>query len=111
MKLMTSPTIETVDLLDLKLLPAWVKEPAEARSYAHYSGEGDTGRRGTMFGSVPTASRAAGFVSRCLAMWSVCLACLTLDVGRLLALYRSSAFWFTALRTVPRFSPSGVSFS
>ena len=42
---MTSPTIETVDLLDLKLLPAWVKEPAEARSYAHYSGEGDTGRR------------------------------------------------------------------
>src|SRR5256886_9755435 len=45
MKLMTSLTIETVDLLDLKLLPAWVKEPAEARSYAHYSGEGDTGRR------------------------------------------------------------------
>src|SRR5947199_7711186 len=45
MKLMTSPTIETVDLLDLKLLPAWVKEPAEARSYAHYSGEEDTGRR------------------------------------------------------------------
>src|SRR6184192_2266436 len=45
MNLMTSPTIETVDLLDLKLLPAWVKEPAEARSYAHYSGEGDTGRR------------------------------------------------------------------
>ena len=42
---MTSPTIETVDLLDLKLLPAWVKEPAEARSYAHYSGEEDTGRR------------------------------------------------------------------
>src|SRR5437667_1203443 len=45
MNLMTSPTIETVDLLDLKLLPAWVKEPAEARSYAHYSGEEDTGRR------------------------------------------------------------------
>lgn len=42
---MTSPTIETVDLLDLKLLPAWVKEPAKARSYAHYSGEEDTGRR------------------------------------------------------------------
>ena len=42
---MTSPTIETVDLLDLKLLPAWVKEPAEARSYAHYSGEEETGRR------------------------------------------------------------------
>src|SRR6266540_3172322 len=45
MNLMTSPTIETVDLLDLKLLPAWVKEPAEARSYARYSGEEDTGRR------------------------------------------------------------------
>src|SRR5438876_2428097 len=45
MNLMTSPTIETVDLFDLKLLPAWVKEPAEAKSYAHYSGEGDTGRR------------------------------------------------------------------
>ncbi len=42
---MTSPTVETVDLLDLKLLPAWVKEPAEARSYARYSGEEDTGRR------------------------------------------------------------------
>jgi hypothetical protein len=45
MNLMTSPAIETVDLLDLKLLPAWVKEPAEARSYAHYSGQEDTGRR------------------------------------------------------------------
>src|SRR5437867_8946981 len=45
MNLMTSPTIETVDLLDLKLLPAWVKEPAEARSYAHYSGEEETGLR------------------------------------------------------------------
>jgi len=45
MNLMTSPTVETVDLLDLKLLPAWVKEPAEARSYARYSGEEDTGRR------------------------------------------------------------------
>src|SRR6266513_1668761 len=45
MNLMTSPTMQTVDLLDLKLLPAWVKEPAEARSYAHYSGEGDTGLR------------------------------------------------------------------
>ncbi len=42
---MTSPTIETVDLLDLKLLPAWVKEPAEAKSYAHYTGEEETGLR------------------------------------------------------------------
>src|SRR6266487_512234 len=45
MNLMTSPTIETVDLLDLKLLPAWVKEPAEAKSYAHYTGEEETGLR------------------------------------------------------------------
>ncbi len=36
---MTSPTVETVDLLDLKLLPAWVKEPVEARNYQHYQGE------------------------------------------------------------------------
>ena len=36
---MTSPTVETVDLLDLKLLPAWVKEPVEARNYQHYEGE------------------------------------------------------------------------
>jgi hypothetical protein len=39
MKPMTSPTVETVDLLDLKLLPAWVKEPLEARNYQHYEGE------------------------------------------------------------------------
>src|SRR6476661_1088548 len=39
MKPMTSPTVETVDLLDLKLLPAWVKEPVEARNYHHYEGE------------------------------------------------------------------------
>src|SRR5205814_9210693 len=39
MKPMTSPTVETVDLLDLKLLPAWVKEPVEARNYQHYEGE------------------------------------------------------------------------
>src|SRR5438093_9794298 len=45
MKLMTSPTIETVDLFDLKLLPAWVKEPAEAKGYAHYTGEEETGLR------------------------------------------------------------------
>jgi tRNA threonylcarbamoyladenosine modification (KEOPS) complex Pcc1 subunit len=30
---------EPVDLLDLKLLPAWLKEPADARSYEHYKGE------------------------------------------------------------------------
>jgi hypothetical protein len=31
---MTSTPVETADLLDLKLLPAWVKEPAEAKRYA-----------------------------------------------------------------------------
>jgi hypothetical protein len=39
MQAMSQPTVETVDLLDLKLLPAWVKEPAESRSYAGYTGE------------------------------------------------------------------------
>ncbi len=35
---MSSSTAEPIDLVDLKLLPAWVKEP-EARSYEHYTGE------------------------------------------------------------------------
>jgi hypothetical protein len=39
MKPMTSSAVETVDLLDLKLLPAWVKEPAEPRRYADREGE------------------------------------------------------------------------
>jgi hypothetical protein len=30
---------EPVDLLDLKLLPAWLKEPDDPRSYEHYKGE------------------------------------------------------------------------
>ena len=36
---MSSSTVEPVDFLDLKLLPSWVKEPAEARNYEHYTGE------------------------------------------------------------------------
>ena len=40
---MSSPPVEPANLLDLKLLPAWVKEPAEARSYENYAGE--EGRR------------------------------------------------------------------
>ena len=36
---MSSSTVEPPDLFDLKLLPAWVKEPAEPRSYEHYTGE------------------------------------------------------------------------
>src|ERR1700757_3390180 len=43
MKLMTSSAVETVDLLDLKLLPAWVKEPADSKSYAGYMEEEDRG--------------------------------------------------------------------
>ena len=39
MQAMSQSTVETVDLLDLKLLPAWLKEPAEPRSYAGYTGE------------------------------------------------------------------------
>src|SRR5947209_11609135 len=45
MKPMTSPTVETVDLLDLKLLPAWVKEAAERRSYAGTEGNHHRERR------------------------------------------------------------------
>src|SRR6266404_689562 len=43
MKLMSSSAVETVDLLDLKLLPAWVKEPADSKSYADYTEEEDRG--------------------------------------------------------------------
>jgi hypothetical protein len=39
METMATSTAEPIDLLDLKLLPAWVKEPAAARSYEHYAGE------------------------------------------------------------------------
>src|SRR6266705_2204348 len=39
MKTLSSYAVEPTDLLDLKLLPAWVKEPAEARNYEHYTGE------------------------------------------------------------------------
>jgi hypothetical protein len=39
MKPMTSSPVEAADLLDLKLLPAWVKEPVEPRRYADVEGE------------------------------------------------------------------------
>src|SRR5438105_10683534 len=44
MKPMTSSPVERVDLLDLKLLPAWVKEPVEAKRYADAAGEHDVER-------------------------------------------------------------------
>ena len=40
---MPQSPVEPADLLDLKLLPAWVKEPAEARNYAHYTGKEESG--------------------------------------------------------------------
>jgi hypothetical protein len=45
MKTMSSSPVEPADLIDLKLLPAWVKEPAEPRSYEHYTGEEREGPR------------------------------------------------------------------
>jgi hypothetical protein len=45
MKLMTSSPVGPADLLDLKLLPAWVKEPGEARNYERYTGEEESGRQ------------------------------------------------------------------
>ena len=36
---MTSSNVEPVDLLDLKLLPAWVKEPVDTSDYQRYAGE------------------------------------------------------------------------
>src|SRR6266853_1064029 len=43
-KMMSPSPVEPVDLLDLKLLPAWVKEPAKERIYEHASGEEDDRR-------------------------------------------------------------------
>src|SRR5438552_16729928 len=44
METMSSLPVEQVDLLDLRLLPAWVKEPTEERIYKYAGGEED-GRR------------------------------------------------------------------
>jgi hypothetical protein len=44
MKPMTSSPVEAADLLDLKLLPAWVKEPVEAKRYADVEVEHDPQR-------------------------------------------------------------------
>ena len=52
---MSAAPVESADLLDLKLLPAWVKEPGATNHYDHYTGEeapaekrtrGRDGRRG-----------------------------------------------------------------
>src|SRR5438034_3355006 len=44
METMSSLPVEPVDFIDLNLLPAWVKEPAEERIYEYAGGEED-GRR------------------------------------------------------------------
>ena len=36
---MSAPPVEPGDLLDLKLLPAWVKEPSVTNHYGHYTAE------------------------------------------------------------------------
>src|SRR5215475_14488864 len=39
MNVMSAPPVSPVDLLDLKLLPAWVKEPGATNHYDHYTAE------------------------------------------------------------------------
>src|SRR4029450_6229262 len=39
MNVMSAPPVEPADLLDLKLLPAWVKERGATNHYDHYTGE------------------------------------------------------------------------
>jgi hypothetical protein len=41
MNLMSAP-VEPADLVDLKLVPAWVKESSAAKDYKHYAAEEDT---------------------------------------------------------------------
>ena len=36
---MSAPPVESADLLDLKFLPSWVKEPGATNHYDHYTGE------------------------------------------------------------------------
>ena len=43
---MSSSPAGPVDLLDLKLVPAWVKEPGDPGAYAHYKGEEEPERSG-----------------------------------------------------------------
>src|SRR5215475_7621471 len=39
MNVMSAPPVEAADLLDLKLLPAWVKEPGATNHYDRYTAE------------------------------------------------------------------------
>src|SRR3954453_23854199 len=40
MNVMSAPPVEPADLLDLKFLPAWAKEPGAPNQYDHYTAEG-----------------------------------------------------------------------
>ena len=42
MNVMSAPPVEPADLLDLRLLPAWVKEPGTANHYEQYATEADS---------------------------------------------------------------------
>jgi hypothetical protein len=39
MNVMSAPPVEPADLLDLKLLPAWLKEPGATKHYDHYTAD------------------------------------------------------------------------
>src|SRR6266481_10106403 len=54
MKPMTPSPVEPADLLDLKLLPAWVKEPVEAKRYADVEGEHGPERPARQHREAPT---------------------------------------------------------
>ena len=55
---MSSSSVEHADLLDLKLLPAWVKEPDGTKSYEHYRGEEE--RKGSRARQHPSHRRGEG---------------------------------------------------
>ncbi len=64
---MSSSAVAPSDLLDLKLLPAWMKEPAVTRNYEHYTGEEgpvprerrhNKGKRSTSNAQRPTFNKA-----------------------------------------------------
>ena len=42
---MSAPSVDPADLLDLKLMPAWVKEPSTREDYAEFEGEDRADRR------------------------------------------------------------------
>lgn len=50
MQAMAQSPVEPADLLDLKLLPAWVTEPREPGRYERYTGEEESGRQKTAHG-------------------------------------------------------------